>query len=233
MFSTLISLYENSITAGVVVPSTPQPFSNTRELFNNNYTFVVEYEVDHKVYVWLSDEYNTKNHKRVLKVDNFAEISKWLKRYFMEPFKDKKYAIVGELSKSYHFRAVTFVKEKNHTCYQSYSRERAFMAEPMFFRFRSAMASSLQKGVSLLQAFGFVHAFEAAEDFLGYSIALSYARRLTRKYGYEGITYKDLKNIRLKENMITLGNLRPIFYLQLTVSLVSGVCLIAELLARK
>jgi len=41
MFSTPICVYKNSITAGVVVSLVPQQFTNTRELFDSNYTFIV------------------------------------------------------------------------------------------------------------------------------------------------------------------------------------------------
>jgi len=233
IFSTLISVYENSITAGVVVPSVPEPFSNTRELFNNNYTFVVEKESSSGIYGWLSDEYNTKNHRRVTSVEDFAYVNTWLKKYFLETSTDKKYAIVGQLSKNYHFRAITFAKEKNHTCYQMYPTEKAFMAQSIYFQFRSAMASSLQKGVLLLQAFGFTHAFETTIDHLGYSVALDYTRRLAAQYGYTGITSNHLKNERLQENMITFGNLKPILVLQLLLNFAAGVFLITELLANK
>jgi len=234
MFSILIAVYENSITAEVVVPLVPQPFGNTRELFNNNYTFVAQFLPDdrmyNRMYSWLSDEYDTKNHPRVLKASDFANIVKWLKRFFLQPLEGKKYAIVGDLSKNYHFRAVTFVKEKNHTCYQMYPKETAFVAQPIHIMFESAVASSLQKGVSLLQAFGFIRAFEACEDFVGYSVALGYTRKMADQYGYKGITYKDLKNNRLKESMVILGNLRLILYLTITLILVAGVCLILELI---
>jgi len=232
MFSTLIAVYENSITAGVVVPSVPQPYSNTRELYNNNYTFVSETPPD-TIYTWLSDEYSTKNHIKVLSIRNFASLWSWLERFFIEPKQGEKYAIVGDLSKNCHYRVVTFVKERNHTCYQMYPPEEAFTARPIFFTFQSAVASSLQKGLSRLQAFGFVRAFEAPLDFLGASVAISYTRDLAADYGYQGITYKDIKHNRLKESMVTLGNLRSIFYLELTLHIAAGVGLIGELVVRK
>jgi len=233
MFSTLISVYENSITAEVVVPVVPQPFSNTRELYNNNYTFVVT-EFPNTIFKWLSDEYSTVNHPRVLSITHFADIGTWLEKYFfLKPAEGKKFAIVGELSKNYHFRAVTLIKEKNHTCYQMYPKEEAFMAHPVFFSFKSTLASSLQKGVLLLQAFGFTRAFADALDFLGYSVALRKARSLAAKYDYKMITYKELKSDRLKESMITLANFRLILYLKLILNLSSCFCLILELISKK
>jgi len=237
MFSILIAVYENSITAEVVVPLVPQPFKSTLELFNNNYTFVAQFFPDDRIYnrmySWLSDEYDTKNHPRVLKVHNFANIARWLKKLFLQPVEGKKYAIVGYLSKNYHFRAVKFVREKYHTCYQMYPKERAFIAQPIFFVFKSAVPSSLQKGALFLQAFGFTRAFEASGDFLGYSVALGYARKLANQYGYKGITCKDLKNNRLKESMVILENLRLILYLATTLTLAACVCLVIELITRK
>jgi len=82
VFSTLISVYENSITAGVVVPLVPQPFSNTRDLYNDNYTFVVEQDNFPEISSWLSDEYSTKNHPKVINVENFANIRTWLEGFF-------------------------------------------------------------------------------------------------------------------------------------------------------
>jgi len=58
-FSALLSLYENSITVNVVVPVVPKPFISFEELYNHNYTFVVQTTSFDKVYDWLSDKYNT------------------------------------------------------------------------------------------------------------------------------------------------------------------------------
>jgi len=231
-FSTLISVYENSITAGVVVPLVPQPYSNTRELYDNNYTFVVEQDNFPEISNWLSDEYSTKHHPKVINEENFANIRTWLRRFFLKPVGGKKFAIIGDLSKSYHYQAVTFAKETNHTCYQMYPQEGEIMPRSVYFAFRSAVASSLQKGVLLLQAFGFTTAFEAAKDYLGYSVALRHTRGLAAEYGYNGITYNDLKNYRLKENMVTLGNLKSILYFKVTLNLVSGVVLFVELVPK-
>jgi len=126
MFGTLILVYENSITAGVVVPSVPEPYKNTRELYNENYTFVVKqnsFVGTSRYNRWLSDEYDTKNHPKVVGVSSLARINTWLKRYFLEPYGGDKYAIVGDLSKNYHFRAVTFVKEKTTLVIKCFQRK--------------------------------------------------------------------------------------------------------------
>jgi len=69
--SVLICVYENSITVNVVVPLVPKAFLNTKELYDNNYTFVVQELNFNTVNSWLSKEYNRMNHHKVIEVDNF------------------------------------------------------------------------------------------------------------------------------------------------------------------
>jgi len=227
LLSFLISIYENSITVSVVVPLVPKPLLNTRELYDNNYTFAVQQYNFHYIYNWLSDEYNTKNQPRVAGVENFWTLGEWLEKYFLKQSHEKKYAIVGSLSKHFHFRAVTFVKEKNDTCYQMYPTEEAFYPQPFYFASASAVSSSFHKGVSLLSALGFLRAFEKAYEFRGSLIAIGYTKPLMVKYNKE-IFYTDLKNRRLQESMITLGNLKSVLYFMLIIFVSAIVSFIVE-----
>jgi len=129
--SLLISAYENSITVSVVVPLVPKPLVNTMDLYKNNYTFVVQKYMFSHVHNWLSDEYNTVNHPRVVGVNTFWILSEWLEKYFLKQPNERNYAIVGDLSKHFDFRAVTFVKEKNDTCYHMYPAEKALVVTEM------------------------------------------------------------------------------------------------------
>jgi len=232
LLSFLISAYENSITVSVVVPLVPRPLINTMDLYKNNYTFVVQQYMFSPLYNWLSDEYNTVNHPRVVGVNTFWILSEWLEKYFLKQPNETKYAIVGDLSKHFDFRAVTFVKEKNDTCYHMYPTERAFYPELFYFSFASPLASSLHKGVSWLSALGFLHASQSAEEFRASLLALEYARPLMAKYNKE-ITYKDLKNRRLQESLITLGNLKPVLYVMLIIIVIANVSAVVEVYSLK
>jgi len=141
LFSVLLSLYENAITVNVVVPLVPKPFLNTRELYYNNYSFVVQRGNFGGLYNYLSDEYNPNNNRRVLGIEDFSILSRWLERYFLENQKDSKYAIVGGFHKNFHFKAVNFVKEKNNTCYQMYPNGRGMYPRTFYFAFTSVIWS--------------------------------------------------------------------------------------------
>jgi len=64
LLSILLSVYENCITASVVVPVVPQPFLHTRELYNNNYTFVTEVLSFDRVNEYLYTEYDTPYYRK-------------------------------------------------------------------------------------------------------------------------------------------------------------------------
>jgi len=227
LFSTLLSVYENSITVSVVVPLVPKPFLSSRELYNNNYTFVVQIGNFDAIYRWLCHEYNTTENPKVIKVKTFRFFDYWLENYFLKRNKEIKYAIVGYLSRHHHYQAVTFVKEKDDTCYQMFPTEEAFSPKPFYFTFASAIASSLQKGVSRLQAAGFLRVKEKSEAYREHIVAALYTRPLIAKYNKE-ITYDDRKNKLLKDNMITLGNITSIIFAALVIILVAKVSFVAE-----
>jgi len=108
-FCILTAIYENTITVSVVVPLVPKAFSNTKDLFTNNYTFVVQEYGFESANDWLSSKYNK---TRVLGVEHFSYLSTWLEKYFLTKPNEIKLAIVGYLSKHFHFPAVTYLKEK-------------------------------------------------------------------------------------------------------------------------
>jgi len=235
LFSSLIYLYENSITLGVVVRSVPTPYTSTSELYSNNYTFAVQQYAFGRVYDWLPDEYNTVNHPRVIRVGHSWHLGEWLESYFLKPENERKYAIVGYLSKHFHYRALIFVKDKNDTCYQMNpsNEDLVFSPEGFYFTFASSLAHALYKGVSRLQYGGFVSAFENSQQFSEHLVALDYAKPLVAKYYDKGITYEDLKNNRLKENIITLGNIKSVVYIGLMLILFACVCFIAEVCSKE
>jgi len=215
LFCTLICVYENSITVNVVKPLVPKPFQSTKELYNNNFTFVVQIGNFGRVRSWLFNEYNRTNYHKIIKVDMFWNVSEWLERYFMNPHNGIKYAIVGHLQKNDHYRAVTFAKEKNDTCYQ-------------MFQFASAVASSLQEGISRLLATGLVQVYLNSQDFRNNLLATTFAKSLAAKYETE-LTYEDLQNKRLKENLITLGNLKSVLFAGLIITICAKVAFVAEI----
>jgi len=135
--------------------------------------------------------------------------------------------------KGFHFRAVTFVRGKNDTCYQMYTTEEGFYPEPSYFTLTSAVASLLHNnGVSVLQAGGFVRAFDVAVDFRASLVALSYTRPLIAKYDKE-IINEDLQNNRIKENMITLGNIKLVLYGVIIIIISAGASFIAEVCSKQ
>jgi len=231
LFITLISLYENSITVSVVAPLIPRPLSNTIELYNNNFTFVVERQFSTTVYNWLSDEYNTVNYPRVLKAKDFNLLDTWLEELFLGHGSQKKYAIVGFLYKYYHFRAVLYVKERNDTCYQLYPTEGEFYSTPFYFLFLSPVAPSLQTGALLVHAHGFLAMIEKSQNFIINFGVLDFTRPLLAKYDKD-INNLDLKNNRLKENLITLGNIKSVLYIGLVLFLSSSVTFVAEICSK-
>jgi len=232
----LISMYENSITVSIVVPLVPKPFPNPRELYNNNYTFVVQ-EYSLNVYNWIYAKFDSVSGStpRVLSEPNFWRIDTWLEKYFLgNESGTKKYAIVGDLSTHYHFPAVTFLKEKNDTCYQMFPTEEGFYPQDFYFAFASSAAPVLNRGVFLLQAFGFLRVLEIAKNFRTSLIALDDLRSLASKHGYyEGISYKELKIDRLQENLITLGNIKSVLYVGLIIILSAVVTFVAEICSTK
>jgi len=191
LFSTLICVYENSITVNVVKPLVPKPFLSTKELYNNNYTFVVQKLNFYITRNWLLDEYNRRNHHKIIEVEYFFYMSEWLERYLLNHHNDVKYAIVGYLNFHFHYQVVKFVKEKNDTCYQMFPTEKAFSPQPFYFHFTSAVASSLHTGVSRLGAAGFLRVFEACKDFRENLVALAFARPLAAEYENE-LTYEEV-----------------------------------------
>jgi len=128
-----------------------------------------------------------------------------------------------------HYRAVKFIKEKNDTCYQMFPTEKTFSPEPYYFHFTSALASSLHKGVSLLHAAGFLHVLQASMDFRNNLVALASARPLAAKYENE-LTNEELKNNRLKENLISLGNFKFVLLVELITILSGSSAFVAEVL---
>jgi len=134
-----------------------------------------------------------------------------LKGIFLNYHNEIKYAIVGRLYKHFHYQAVALVKDKNDTCHQMFPTETFFFPEPFYFQFASAVALSLQRGLSLLQVPGFLQVLKAAQDFRYKLIAVFRAKPLAVKYENE-LTYEDLENIKLKQNLITLGNIRSVLY---------------------
>jgi len=231
MFSALLCLPENSITVNVVVPLVPKPFLNTRELYDNNYTFVVQTKSYEKSYEWLINEYSTKNHPRVIGIAGFWFYDVWLERYFLKHQSSTKYAMVGVFLKTFQFPAVNFLREKNDTCYQMYPSEKELHPKAFFFGFTSAIGTSVNKGHSLVQALGFPQLAEAAQDFRLHLLALSYTRQLLAKYDKE-INHVDLKHKRLKENLITSGNMKTVYYVGLIVIVCSCICFAAEVFSK-
>jgi len=84
----------------------------------------------------------------------------------------------------------------------------------------------------LLSAGGFLHAVENAKEFRISLVALIYTRPLVAKYNRE-ITYKDLKNRRLQESMITLGNLKPVGYFMLIFIVCASLSFVIEIFSLK
>jgi len=232
LFSILISIYENSITVSVVVPLVPKPFSTTIDLYNDNFTFVVRQLGFKSINDWLSGKYNMANNSRVLGIHGFWVLSTWLEKYFLTQTNEVKYAIVGCLSKNFHFQAVTYLKEKNDTCYHMYPTEEVFDPIAIYFTFPSASGSSLQKGTMLLQAYGFVNAFDNSKNFRDSLVAIGYARGLGTKHGLKGTTFKDIYSNRLNESIITLGNIKSVCLAGLIIILSASVCFFAEVCSK-
>jgi len=222
LFSSFISLYENIVTVNVVVPLVPRPFLNTRELYNNNYTFVVQNSKFGRVKNWFYGEYNT---TRLRKVElMYYEV--WVEKYFLNHSDEMNYAIVGHLSKYSHYELITSVKGKTATCYQMYPSEKVFSPEPFYFLFRSAVASSLHRGVSRIQTAGFLNLIKKARGFRENLLAITYARPLVAHYETSS---EYLKNHRVKENMITLGNIQPVLYAGIIIILSGAGFFFAEM----
>jgi len=221
LFSTLICVYENLITVNIVKPLYQRPFMSTLELYNNNYTFVVQRS--QRVRDWLDKEYNRTNH---LNVSHAADLNEWLS-YFLNHTNEIKYAIVGQLDKHFHYRAVSLVRERNGTCYQMFPNEKAFSPEPFYFHFSSAVAYSLRKGVSRIRASGLLRAVEIAQDFRRDILATNLVRLLAAKYEND-LPYEDLQNNRLKQSLITLGNFKSVLYAVLIITLLASFAFIAE-----
>jgi len=145
---------------------------------------------------------------------------------------EEKYALVGYFSKHYQFQAVKLVKDKNENCYQMYPNEGELFPKPLYYVFASALASSLYEGVSLLQAHGFVAVFQTANDFRESLSALSYTRPLIARYE-KVITEKDFRDKRLKENLITLGNIKSVLNLGLIIIISASVSFVAEVYSKE
>jgi len=207
LFNSLIVIYENSITASVVVPLVPKPLSNTNELYEKNYTFVVQQHDFEGINDRLSVKYNTAKDSRVLGAEGFWYLNVWVEKYFLTQPNKIKYAIVGYLYTYFHLGAVKYLKEKSDTCYQMYPTEEAFHPVAFYFTFPSSAASSLHKSAMLLQAHGLISVLETASNFRDVLIASDYSRNLSVKYGVRGVTLKDIKTSRLNDSMITLGNI--------------------------
>jgi len=84
-----------------------------------------------------------------------------------------------------------------------------------------------------LQAHGFVRALEAADQFSASVRALNHSRPLVAKYGYKGIANRDLKNNRLKESMITMGNIKSVLYLGTILIVSAGVAFVSEVCSKE
>jgi len=83
----------------------------------------------------------------------------------------------------------------------------------------------------LLRAFGFLDLFEDARKFTDSWKALGIAESLAAQYGNTGETYEELVNNKMKENFITIDNIKSILYLIAAVILISGFCLIVEIIS--
>jgi len=173
------------------------------------------------------------NHRRVKLVQYLWHLSRHIESYFLRYQNGTKHAIVGFLSKHYHFKLLKLLKEDRETCYQVYPTEAAFQPEPNFYAFASAAASLLNVGVLRLQAHGFVRALEAADQFSASARALNHSRPLVAKYGYKGIATRDLKNNRLKESMITMGNIKSVLYLGTILIVSAGFAFVSEVCSKE
>jgi len=114
-----------------------------------------------------------------------------------------------------------------------YPNEEGFHPQPIYFTFASAVASRLNKGVSLLAAYGFTSTFETASNFRVIFSAADYAKRVAKKYGVERVTHEELLNNRLKENMITMGNIKSVLYVGLIVVGSAVVAFVIEVFSKK
>jgi len=227
LFLILISIYENSITVNVVVPLVPKSLSNTKDLYKNNYTFVVQQHNFERIYDWLFVKYNTAKDTRV-GVEGFWFLNDWVEKYFLTQPNKIKYAIVGYLNSYFHFGAVRYLKEQNDTCYQMYPTKEAFYPVAFYFTFPSSAVSSLHKSAMLLQAHGFIGVFDSASSFRDVLLALDYSRNLAVKRGVRGVTLKDIKINKLNESMITLGNIKSVLILGIIIACSTAVSFVAE-----
>jgi len=105
--------------------------------------------------------------------------------------------------------------------------EKAFSPQSFYFHLTSAVASSLHAGVSRLRAAGFLLVFEASQDFRENLLTVFYARHLAAKYENE-LTFEDLQNNRLKQNLIILGNFKSVLYAGLIIILFASAAIVAE-----
>jgi len=94
-----------------------------------------------------------------------------------------------------------------------------------------AIGSALYRGLSLLQAQGFLRVMEVSEDFRLYLLTLTSTRPLVAQYDKK-INYVDVQNNRMKENMITLGNTKYALYVMLVLIASACVSFAAEVFSK-
>jgi len=243
MVNIMLTAYENYITVNVVVPLVPKPYSNTKQIFDNNYYFTLngkskvctdifptppcENYVKYRADTWLQNEYNTVNHEKVFEISKYEFSHKWIYNLLKKNETGKKHAVVGTSQNGDNFYFVEQTIGKMYSCYKIFPTDKAFNEYPILISFESAISSQLIRKMKVLKASGVLTAIELVTQFnrkIKANAELKRLRSSGKLLNYKG---QDFSNF-LTNNLITLQHGTRPCMLGITVIIVSVVIFMLE-----
>jgi len=141
----LLAAYENSVTVEILVPESYKPFGSTKDLFENNYTFVTG-TADYPEVGWLKSQYNNVgNHNKWVIVDaSFVNQVGDPKLYYWKRKDGRKFAVADNFLSDGLYNAIKLSSYKNHECYKMFPPDEAFGPAPSFYVFDSVIGTDLK-----------------------------------------------------------------------------------------
>jgi len=231
IFVILLIVYENYVTLEIVVLKVPKPFSDLKELVNQNYTFVLDKRTLNTASIWLKKEFNTTDDdRRVLEADIKMQYS-WIQQYFWKQSNSIfKYAVLDKYAGNTYIDYVTMLSEHLYLCHKLYPSHQAFWAMPDMYAFESPVSEYFRTGLSNLHASG----VDLLLKNTNYEFSKYWARiqnRLEEANDKAMKASRDVEeNNRFSNNMLRLKNWVIILCIVCALLIISFIVLFVEML---
>jgi len=210
LFTFLLSAYENFMAVKLVVPISQKPFDNVKDLYDNNYTFLVIQCTS--VEIFIREEYRRKYKNKFIQVPSYKFGYDRTKKYFWKQRDGSRYAAFDPFRvENYLINVIEDYTARLYECYKMFLPESAFAPYPTFFMFHSAIAPELKQGLQRFFATGIGGFLSRSSNFktLWKRKIRVRMKRQTDKAFKEILRQKEIGKV--EGNMITLGNCVKVF----------------------